>query len=132
MSEIGPTSVRSRRFWRINSWPAANGIICSSCAPMSTIEPAGTCSAIASRIVISLDEAVIVSELSSRPKMIRIELAHHRELCIARRKSFDEIVGHTEGPARIGKNFFDADARMHGSKVRFAVGAEAQHAESGD
>src|SRR5437899_7703470 len=63
MSEIGPTSVRSRRPWRISSCPAANGIICSSCAPSSTIEPDGTCSAMACCMEMSLDAAVILLEI---------------------------------------------------------------------
>src|SRR5581483_1457605 len=32
------------------SWPAANGIICSSCKPIATDAPSGTYSAMASRI----------------------------------------------------------------------------------
>ncbi len=37
------TRVRSRHPWRIISCPAANGIICSSCAPISTCVPERTC-----------------------------------------------------------------------------------------
>src|SRR5712692_11274139 len=60
MSEIGPTRVRLQRPWRISSCPAANGIICSRCAPISTIAPEGTCSAMACCMRTSLDDAAIV------------------------------------------------------------------------
>src|ERR1700722_12416721 len=128
ISEIGPTSVRSRRLWRINSWPAANGIICSSCVPSRTMEPDGTWRATASRMVSNLDSVVI----SSRPEMIGIEFAHDAQFFVARRRSFHQLVGHTQRPAGIGEHFFDADAWMHGRKIGFAVVTEAQHAERGD
>src|SRR5438270_3231570 len=41
-SDIGPTSSRSRRCWRIISWPAANGISASSAVPIATVAPSGT------------------------------------------------------------------------------------------
>src|SRR5215468_2370181 len=42
MSEIGPTSVRPRRRWRMISWPASNGMSASSAVPMHTDAPSGT------------------------------------------------------------------------------------------
>src|SRR5271169_4442605 len=125
---MGPTSVRSRRLWRINSWPAANGIICSSCAPSSTIEPEGTWRAMASRMVNNLDSAVI----SSRPEMIGIEFAHDAQFRVAWRLSFHQLVRNAERPAGIREDFFDAHAGMHGRKKGFAIVAETQHAQSGD
>src|SRR5580658_5552818 len=110
ISEMGPTSVRSRRLWRINSWPAANGIICSSCAPSRTMEPDGTWREMASRMVSNLDSTVI----SACPEMIGIEFAHHAQFFIARRRSFHQLVRYTQRPTRIGEHLFDAHARMHG------------------
>ena len=45
---MGPMSVRSRRRWRINSWPAAKGISGSSAQPSATLAPSGTKRSIAS------------------------------------------------------------------------------------
>src|SRR5215472_3508066 len=58
MSEMGPISRRLRFLWRINSCPAAKGIICSICRPRATLEPSGTKSAMAWRRVRILDMAV--------------------------------------------------------------------------
>src|SRR5437588_1385940 len=43
MSEIGPTSTRSRRPWRMISWPAANGMQDSNPVPMAMTIPSRTC-----------------------------------------------------------------------------------------
>src|ERR1700722_1120537 len=112
------------------SWPAANGIICSSCAPMRTIEPEGTCWAMASRMESSL-EAVVAVTLAS-PEMIGIERADNAQLGFRWRRSFDEFVGNAESPAGIGEDFFDADAGMNGGEEGFAIAAKFEDAESGD
>src|SRR5512132_3431070 len=54
MSEMGPMRVRSRRRWRISSWPAAKGMRASSAVPMQTEAPSGTKRATASCIDTSL------------------------------------------------------------------------------
>src|SRR5437868_1168499 len=51
ISDTGAISVRSRRRWRISSWPAAKGISDSSAVPSTTDAPSGTWRPIASRIV---------------------------------------------------------------------------------
>src|SRR5436853_5482792 len=55
MSEIGPIRRKPRFFWRMISWPAANGIICSICSPSATLAPSGTRSVMACCMVRSLD-----------------------------------------------------------------------------
>src|SRR6476646_3036764 len=59
MSEIGTLRVRPRLFCRMISCPATKGIICSICRPSATEAPSGTRSAMASRMVRSLDMAVL-------------------------------------------------------------------------
>src|SRR5215210_1234531 len=51
MSDTGAIRVRSRRRWRISSWPAEKGISDSSAVPSTTDAPSGTWRPIASRIV---------------------------------------------------------------------------------
>src|SRR5690348_2393945 len=50
MSDTGAIRVRSRRRWRISSWPAAKGMSDSSAVPSTTDAPSGTWRPIASRI----------------------------------------------------------------------------------
>src|SRR3954451_13699292 len=51
ISDTGAIRVRSRRRWRISSWPAANGMSDSSDVASTTDAPSGTWRPIASRIV---------------------------------------------------------------------------------
>src|ERR1700674_3023818 len=132
ISEMGPTSVRSRRLWRINSWPAANGIICSSCAPSRTIEPDGTCCAIASRMDMSLVSTVIGGICSTSPEMVWIDFAHHGKFGIAWRQRFQQFISDTQRPSGIGQHFLNTHARMHGGEERLAIIAEPQHTECGN
>src|SRR5437660_9703554 len=53
-SEMGPTSVRSRRPWRISSWPAANGMAGSSAVPVARVAPQGAKRATASAMDMTL------------------------------------------------------------------------------
>src|ERR1700694_2439036 len=55
MSEMGPMRVRSRRRWRMISWPAANGMSASRPSPRATDEPSVMASPTASYIDMSLD-----------------------------------------------------------------------------
>jgi hypothetical protein len=64
--------------------------------------------------------------------MMGIQLAHHAKLGFGRRFRFDQLIGDAERPSRIGQNFFDADAGMHGGQKRFAIVAKSQNAQSGD
>src|SRR6266566_1407656 len=55
MSEMGPMRVRSRRRWRISSWPAAKGMSASIPVLRQMEVPSGTKRAMASCMVASLD-----------------------------------------------------------------------------
>src|SRR5215471_3264024 len=50
---MGPTSVRSRRCWRISSWPAAKGMAGSRAVPIATAAPSGTNRPTASAMVVT-------------------------------------------------------------------------------
>src|SRR3954463_11233635 len=51
MSDTGAIRIRSRRRWRISSWPAEKGISDSSAVPSTTDAPSGTWRPVASRMV---------------------------------------------------------------------------------
>ena len=65
---MGPISVRSRRRWRISSWPAANGMSASSAVPMQIEAPSGTKRATASRMDMSLGGGTGVSYSTPGPQ----------------------------------------------------------------
>src|SRR3954470_15773789 len=65
------TTVRSRRPWRMISWPAANGIRCVK-PSSATVSPSCTCSAMASARDSCVDLVIAIGAEAT----IRIRLAH--------------------------------------------------------
>src|SRR4051812_6029961 len=99
-SEMGPTSSRSRRPWRIISWPAANGMTGSSATPMATVAPSGTNRSTASAIDWTFTcllrdrvqvRAVVALELGHR---VAAELLQHR---LGQREGDDGLPDHARG-----------------------------------